>query len=202
MVVYALLLAAAALLFTRVPAGFVPAPDKQYLIGVAQLLAGASLDRTEAVIRQLSDIALKVPGIVDSVAFPGLSIAGFSAAPNEGIVFFSLAPFEQRTTPKLSNFDILGQVNDAIQQIQGARMFVVRRRRWMGSDKRAVSKCRCKTVAARASKRCSARYGECSDKSTAIPSPASARPTPLTISTCHNCSQTSIERAPSKWVWR
>lgn len=125
MVVYALLLAAAALLFTRVPAGFVPAPNKQYLIGVAQLPAGASLDRTEAVIRQLSDIALKVPGIVDSVAFPGLSIAGFSAAPNEGIVFFGLAPFEQRTTPELSNFDILGQVNGAIQQIQGARMFVV-----------------------------------------------------------------------------
>ena len=125
MVVYALLLAAAAALFTRVPAGFVPAPDKQYLIGIAQLPAGASLDRTEAVIRQLSDIALKVPGIVDSVAFPGLSIAGFSAAPNEGIVFFGLAPFEQRTTPELSNFDILGQVNGGIQQVQGARMFVV-----------------------------------------------------------------------------
>ena len=46
MVVYALLLAATALLFTRVPAGFVPAPDKQYLIGVAQLPACASLDRT------------------------------------------------------------------------------------------------------------------------------------------------------------
>jgi multidrug efflux pump len=63
--------------------GLRPAPDKQYLIGIAQLPAGASLDRTDAVIRQMSDIALKVPGIVDSVAFPGLSIAGFSAAPNE-----------------------------------------------------------------------------------------------------------------------
>ncbi|MDQ3260487.1 MAG: efflux RND transporter permease subunit, partial [Pseudomonadota bacterium] len=125
MVVYAVLLAATALLFTRVPAGFVPAPDKQYLIGIAQLPAGASLDRTDAVIRRMSDIALKVPGIVDSVAFPGLSIAGFSAAPNEGIVFFGLAPFEKRTTPSLSKFAILGQVNGAIQQIQGARMFVV-----------------------------------------------------------------------------
>ncbi len=49
--VYAVLLGLAALLFTRIPAGFVPAPDKQYLIGIAQLPAGASLDRTEAVIR-------------------------------------------------------------------------------------------------------------------------------------------------------
>ncbi len=125
MVVYAILLALTAFIFTRIPSGFVPAPDKQYLIGIAQLPAGASLDRTDAVIRRMSDIALKVPGIVDSVAFPGLSIAGFSAAPNEGIVFFGLAPFEKRTTPELSKFGILGKVNGAIQQIQGARMFVV-----------------------------------------------------------------------------
>jgi multidrug efflux pump len=123
--VYALLLGLTVLLFTRIPSGFVPAPDKQYLIGIAQLPAGASLDRTEAVIRQMSDIALKVPGIVDSVAFPGLSIAGFSAAPNEGIVFFGLSPFEQRTTPDLAKFAILGKVNGALQQINGARMFVV-----------------------------------------------------------------------------
>ena len=123
--VYAVLLGVTGLLFARIPAGFVPAPDKQYLIGIAQLPAGASIDRTEAVIREMSDIALTVPGIVDSVAFPGLSIAGFSAAPNEGIVFFGLAPFEERTSPELSKNAILGQVNGAIQSIQGARMFVV-----------------------------------------------------------------------------
>ncbi|MDH4290501.1 MAG: efflux RND transporter permease subunit, partial [Aquincola sp.] len=60
--VYGLLIAATLVLFARVPAGFLPAPDKQYLIGIAQLPAGASLDRTEAVIREMSDIALKVPG--------------------------------------------------------------------------------------------------------------------------------------------
>jgi multidrug efflux pump len=125
LVVYALLLGATALLFSRIPSGFVPAPDKQYLIGIAQLPAGASLDRTEAVIREMSAIALKVPGIVDSVAFPGLSGAGFSAAPNEGIVFFGLANFDKRTSRDLSKEAILGQVNGAIQQIQGARMFVV-----------------------------------------------------------------------------
>ena len=125
MVVYAVLLGLTALLFTRIPSGFVPAPDKQYLIGIAQLPAGASLDRTDAVIRRMSDIALQVPGIVDSVAFPGLSIAGFSAAPNEGIVFFGLSPFDKRTSADLSKNAILGKVNGAIQQIEGARMFVV-----------------------------------------------------------------------------
>ena len=125
MVVYVVLLALTAFLFTRIPSGFVPAPDKQYLIGIAQLPAGATLDRTEAVVRRMSEIALGVPGIVDSVAFPGLSIAGFSAAPNEGIIFFGLEDFDKRTTPELSKGAILGRVNGAIQQIQGARMFVV-----------------------------------------------------------------------------
>jgi multidrug efflux pump len=125
LVVYALLIGATLLLFARIPAGFVPAPDKQYLIGVAQLPAGASLDRTEAVIREMSEIALKVPGIVDSVAFPGLSIAGFSAAPNEGIVFFGLEGFDKRTGADKSKDAIVGKVNGAIQQIQGARMFVI-----------------------------------------------------------------------------
>ncbi len=125
MIVYGVLLALTAFLFTRIPSGFVPAPDKQYLIGIAQLPSGASLERTEAVIRRMSDIALKVPGIDNSIAFPGLSIAGFSASPNEGIVFFGLKPFEERTSGDLSKGAILGKVNGAIQQIQGARMFVV-----------------------------------------------------------------------------
>lgn len=125
MIVYGVLLALTAFLFTRVPTGFVPLPDKQYLVGIAQLPAGASLDRTEEVIRRMSDIALKVPGIVDSVAFPGLSIAGFSASPSEGIVFFGLESFDKRTHPEKSKNAILGAVNGAIQQIEGARMFVV-----------------------------------------------------------------------------
>jgi len=124
-VVYLVLLATTGFMFTRIPSGFVPAPDKQYLIGVAQLPAGASLDRTDEVIRRMSEIALKVPGIKDSVAFPGLSSAGFSAAPNEGIVFFGLDSFDERTTPDKSKEAILGKVNGAIQQIQGARMFVL-----------------------------------------------------------------------------
>jgi multidrug efflux pump len=125
LVVYGVLLALTALLFGAIPSGFVPAPDKQYLIGVAQLPAGATLDRTEKVIREMSDIALKVPGIRDSIGFPGLSIAGFSAAPNEGIVFFGLTPFEERTSAALSKDAILGKVNGAMQQLQGARIFVV-----------------------------------------------------------------------------
>ena len=81
--------------FNKVPTGFVPTQDKQYLVAFAQLPDGASLDRTEAVIRRMSDIGLKAARRSESaVAFPGLSISGFSVAPNAGIVFFCLKPFE------------------------------------------------------------------------------------------------------------
>src|ERR1700689_4858154 len=89
-----------------VPPGFVPLQDKQYLVSFAQLPEGATLDRTENVIREMSDIALKEPGVESAVAFPGLSINGFINSPSAGIVFETLKPFEQRTTPDLSGFAI------------------------------------------------------------------------------------------------
>src|ERR1700731_4552034 len=69
--VYVVLLAGAVLMGKVVPGGFVPAQDKEYLISFAQLPNGASLDRTEAVIRQMTDIARKTPGVQSAVEFPG-----------------------------------------------------------------------------------------------------------------------------------
>lgn len=86
--------------FAHTPTGFVPAQDKQYLVAFAQLPDAASLDRTEDVIKRMSDIALKQPGVESAVAFPGLSINGFTNSPNNGIVFVTLKPFDERKDPR------------------------------------------------------------------------------------------------------
>ena len=104
--IYAVLLAATFVVFRSVPPGFVPLQDKQYLVSFAQLPQGATLDRTEKVIREMSDIAMKEPGVESAVAFPGLSINGFINSPSAGIVFVTLKPFEERTTSDLSGFAI------------------------------------------------------------------------------------------------
>jgi hydrophobe/amphiphile efflux-1 (HAE1) family protein len=104
--VYALLLGIAYLGFQEVPPGFVPVQDKQYLVGFAQLPDGATLDRTERVIRDMSDIALKDPGVESAVAFPGLSINGFINSSSAGIVFVTLKPFEERRSAALSGLAI------------------------------------------------------------------------------------------------
>jgi multidrug efflux pump len=97
--------------FSRVPPGFVPTQDKEYLVAFAQLPDGATLDRTDAVIRKMTDIALKHPGVLSSVAFPGLSINGFVNAPNTGIAFVVLKPSEERQSPELSAGAIVGALN-------------------------------------------------------------------------------------------
>src|ERR1044071_2243806 len=111
--------------FNHVPTGFVPTQDKQYLVAFAQLPDGSSLDRTEAVIRRMSDLGLKQPGVQDAVAFPGLSISGFSVAPNAGIVFFGLKPFEERKTSDLSGPGIAGALNQQFAAIQDAFVLAV-----------------------------------------------------------------------------
>jgi multidrug efflux pump len=122
--VYAVLAVAAVVVFKMVPSGFVPGQDKQYLVGFAQLPDAASLDRTDAVIRKMSDIAKTVPGVKDSVAFPGLSINGFTNAPNAGIVFFSLESFDKRTSKEQSGAAIAQQINQKLGGIQDAFIMV------------------------------------------------------------------------------
>jgi len=119
-VVYAGLIGLTILGFSSVPTGFVPTQDKGYLVCLAQLPNGATLDRTEDVIRRMSDIALKHPGVQNAVAFPGLSINGFTNSPNSGIVFTTLKPSEERMSPELSANAIAANLNKQYGFIQEA----------------------------------------------------------------------------------
>lgn len=108
--IYASLLIITYVMFSMVPAGFVPAQDKNYLIGFAQLQHGATLDRAEDTIRRMGEIALEQPGVESSVQFPGLSIAGFSSSSSAGIVFVRLKNFDERESPELSAMAIAGSL--------------------------------------------------------------------------------------------
>jgi len=120
LVVYAGLLGLTGVLFQTTPTGFVPTQDKQYLVAFAQLPAAASLERTDAVIRRMGDIVLKHPGVANAIAFPGLSINGFTNSPNSGIVFVALKPFEDRRTPELTGQAIARQLQQEFGSIEDA----------------------------------------------------------------------------------
>ncbi|GJG93105.1 efflux RND transporter permease subunit [Cupriavidus pauculus] len=102
-VIYGLLLAGAILMGKVVPGGFVPAQDKDYLVSIAQLPPGSSLERTEEVVRKMTEIALKQPGVIGVPGFPGLSVNGFSNSSSSGLIFPVLKPSKERGPGESAN---------------------------------------------------------------------------------------------------
>jgi multidrug efflux pump len=107
-------------LFKAVPGGFVPSQDKQYLIGFAQLPDGATLDRTDEVIRRMGEVMKKNPNIEATLSFPGLSINGFTNSSNAGIAFAMLKPFDQRRRDDQSGAAVAAQLNAEFAKIEDA----------------------------------------------------------------------------------
>ncbi len=99
-------------------------PGQAIPVAFAQLPDAASLDRTEDVIKRMSELALKQPGVQDAIAFPGLSINGFTNSPNNGVVFVTLKPFDERKDPSLSANAIAGALNGQFASIQEAYMAI------------------------------------------------------------------------------
>ncbi len=118
--IYAGLLALTYFGFGRVPSGFIPDQDKQYVIAVAQLPPAASLDRTESVTRRMAEIGLKLPGVAHAVEFAGMSVNGYTASSSSAIVFFCLDPPEKRTTRELSGKAIAAALNARLASIEDA----------------------------------------------------------------------------------
>jgi multidrug efflux pump len=117
---YLVLVAATAVMFKVVPAGFVPSQDKGYLVGLAKLPDAASLDRTEGVIRRAVDIALGVPGVRTSVEFPGLSVNDLTNATNSGIFFIGENDPDTRLTKEDSSVGMTAEINKRTKSIQDA----------------------------------------------------------------------------------
>ncbi len=115
-VIYALLLGLTFVMFRAVSGGFIPVQDKQYLFGIVQLPAGASLDRTDAVVRKISDLALSTEGVESAVAFPGLNGLQFTNTPNQGVIFIGLDPFEKRERKAKAIVDELNGKFSTVQE--------------------------------------------------------------------------------------
>ncbi len=103
-IIYGLLIVVAFMGFRSVPGGFVPTQDKQYLFAVTLLPEGATIDRTDAMLREMADIALATPGVASAVAFPGLNGVHFVNTPNVGTMFVGIDSPDDRdsTAPEIA----------------------------------------------------------------------------------------------------
>jgi len=125
-VVYLAILGGGLTEFQRTPRGFIPQIDRGILILVAQLPPGASLQRTDAVMRRASDIVLATPGVAHAVNVVGFSGATFTNAPNAGAMFIVLDPFEERAKdPNKSGPALQAELIRKLSSIQEAFTIVV-----------------------------------------------------------------------------
>ena len=117
---YAALIALTAFGFYKVPPGFIPVQDKQYLIAITQLPDAASLDRTEAVMQREAKIGKQHPAVANMTQFSGLSIRGFSNSANSGVIFIGLKPFSERRDKALYGLNVARTLNQQFGGIQEA----------------------------------------------------------------------------------
>jgi HAE1 family hydrophobic/amphiphilic exporter-1 len=107
-------------MFRLIPTGFVPPEDQGYFIGIVQAPDGVSLPYTQAVMAKTNTLLSEFSEIKSTFLIAGFGFDG--AAPNRGVFFATLTPWDQRQGVKASVFGLLPRVNQALQQIQEARV--------------------------------------------------------------------------------
>jgi hydrophobe/amphiphile efflux-1 (HAE1) family protein len=125
LIVYAGLIYFAFDLLNKTPTGLIPQLDRGYLIAAFQLPPGASLDRTDKVLRAAADIILHREGVEHAVVFAGFDGATFTNATNTGVIFVALKPFRDRVKKGLTSTKILADVRQNIAVLTDAFAFVL-----------------------------------------------------------------------------
>ncbi len=117
LLVYVGLLALAYIGFRTVPAGFIPQQDQGYLVVNVELPPGASIERTDAVMKQVADACLETDGVAHTVQISGYSIFSSANIPNNGGIYVPLKKFEERKGRHAD--DIMRDLNAKFAQIRG-----------------------------------------------------------------------------------
>jgi len=124
LVLYGVLLAGAGLLLTRTPTGFIPKMDRGLLIVSLQLPAGASLSRTDEVVRRANELILDTPGVAHSASYAGRSGSTFSNATNAGAIFVVVDDPGERLAQGLTVEKIADSVRARMNGIEESKTFV------------------------------------------------------------------------------
>ncbi len=116
-------LATTGILYTFVPQAFLPDEDQGYFITIVQAPEGVSLNYTSRVMSQIEEILLnqqEFPEVVATFAVGGFSFSGSTA--NQGLIFTTLKPWDQRNRPDQSAQAIIGKAFGKVMGITDARV--------------------------------------------------------------------------------
>jgi hydrophobe/amphiphile efflux-1 (HAE1) family protein len=125
LVVYVGLIAVAGLEFYKTPIGFIPEQDQGYLINVVQLPPGATLDRTENVVRRTTDIILGTRGVEHAAPFAGLDATTFTVASNAATIFSGLPSLYNHDLPGVTANTVLADLRTRLSVIKDAYVLTI-----------------------------------------------------------------------------
>ena len=105
-----------------VPGGFIPDEDKGYLFVAVELPEGASLQRSDEILKQVESIVNKTKGVRSALAISGINILNNLNVPNAGLMFVGLDDWRDRKSPELHAKAIAAEWNKKFYAITGARV--------------------------------------------------------------------------------
>jgi HAE1 family hydrophobic/amphiphilic exporter-1 len=106
-----------------VPGGFIPDEDKGYMFIAIELPEGASLQRSDELLKQVEEIVNNTQGVRSALALSGMNILNNLNVPNAALMFIGLDDWEERATPELHAKAIADAWNKKFATIPGARIF-------------------------------------------------------------------------------
>ncbi|PSJ38753.1 efflux RND transporter permease subunit [Allosphingosinicella deserti] len=125
LVTYGVLIAATVALFSMTPGGFIPAQDQNYALAVVQLPPGSSIERTDKVLKKVTERLLKVDGIAEAVMFAGFDGASNTQAPNAAAAYVTFDPYGDRAKRGRSEAAIQADMRAAVADINEAMVLVI-----------------------------------------------------------------------------
>lgn len=123
LIIYVAIIAAVAVLYSRLPTSFLPGEDQGNVLVNVQLPAGATAERTEEVMKQLEHFVLQQPEVNNMVAVTGFSFSG--QGQNAGISFITLKNWDERTKPSEHADAIAGRIMGAMGNVRDAFIFAL-----------------------------------------------------------------------------
>lgn len=106
-----------------VPGGFIPDEDKGYLFVAIELPEGASLQRSDKILKDVEGIVNHTEGVRSALAISGMNILNSLNVPNAALMFVGLDDWDKRQDPKLHAKAIAAEWNKKFYGIAGARVF-------------------------------------------------------------------------------
>jgi HAE1 family hydrophobic/amphiphilic exporter-1 len=121
--VFVALLAATYFVYTRVPSAFIPEEDAGYFLNIIQTPPGASLEYTSNVAKAAEKILLAQPEVESAFSIVGTGFA--ASAPNQGLIFVLLKPFDERQKPEQRVQQLIPRLRGPLLGIQGGLVLPV-----------------------------------------------------------------------------